>query len=98
MSQCQREYMIKLKDTLKNCVCAVTILTHACTPPFARVLVCVCVCVSHFFWISANCAFHFCSSDSFKGKTDTESWSAESDGEERGTGGRESEEEKKKQR
>lgn len=42
------------------CVRVVRMLTHACISSH--------MCLSHFFWISANCAFHFCSSDSFKAK------------------------------
>lgn len=42
-------------------------LPHAC-------ISCTCACVSHFFWISANCAFYFCSSDSFKAKQTLRVW------------------------
>jgi len=69
--------MIQLR--LYEEMCLIGMLTHACIPG-------TCARVSHFFWISANCTFHFCSSDHFKAKTDTESLSAESDGEKRGCG------------
>lgn len=56
------------------------------------------MCVSHFFWISVNCAFHLCSSDSFKAKQKLRVWAPRARVRSRGDRGRRMKKKKKREK